>query len=341
MTYDGTAEVARLELSRDEQQLITGAHRWTPLVVLRRMHGETNATVRGKACLSIRSNAMRRESSVVLRCREWPVMPMPNDARSLWSVPAISGYVGTIVTLWSVVENALQWAVVTLVIVCLVLAGYLIVIHRKYRVCKPFRKVDEHVRRMAHHMRDHLHLLKECPVQELERQTATAIKSVLNDTSNIFSTLVGERCTSSIMLPDTGADTERTLMTAFYCHNVHPQRENVKSTGVLASKGIVGRALVSGEVVTWTRSDAEFVETRRDYHKYYASGLTAPIKMGSELIGVLNVDCPREHAFQSKLHSELGAAAADVISSITAALALRRQQTLPKSRAAKLRSGHG
>lgn len=263
-------------------------------------------------------------------------MPTPHDHRSIWSVPAIATYIGTIVTLWSVAENALQWAVVTLAITCLVLAGYLFVVNRKYRVCKPYRKIDEHFRRMTHHLRDHLHLLKDCPAQELERQAATATKSVLNDASNIFSALVGERCTSSIMLPEVGPGPESVLMTAMYCHNVHPQRENLKSGGIPVGKGIVGRAFVSGDVVTWSRSDSDFILTRADYLKYYASGLTAPIKLGSEYVGVLNIDCLVEHAFENKLHGELGAAVADVVSSITAALALRRQHNgVSKSRVAK------
>lgn len=263
-------------------------------------------------------------------------MPKPHDHRSLWSVPAISGYIGTIVTLWSVMENPLQWAVVTLAITCVVLAGSLLVIHGKYRVCKRYREIDKHIRRMTHHLRDHLHLLKGCPAQELERQAATATKSVLNDASNIFSALVGAPCTSSIMLPETDPDSKRVLVTAMYCHNVHPQRENVKSAGIPVDKGIVGRAFVSGDVVTWSRSDADFIQIRTDYLKYYASGLTAPIILDSEYVGVLNIDCPLEHAFDNKLHGELGAAAADVISSITAALALRRQRSgISRSRVTK------
>lgn len=150
----------------------------------------------------------------------------------------------------------------------------------------------------------------------------------------MFSILTTFKCTASIMLLEPlRADAEQILCTAQYCHNASPQREKQRGAGLAVGKGIAGRAFTSGDVVTWTHTDPSFITTRTDYRKYYASGLTAPIKLGAHYLGIVNIDCLEENAFSDKLHAELGGAVADAISSITAALELR--MTVPPSEARK------
>jgi hypothetical protein len=247
--------------------------------------------------------------------------------RELWSIPAVSGYIGIALSLWSVIVDRLVYTAIVLTILSIILALYLFAVNRKCKVYKPYKKVDVDVHKLTYHVHDLVTKLRHAPEQEWKMQAAIATKSVLTDASNMFTTLTGYPCTASLMLPispDNGNPVpERLLQTVQYCHNAKPERESQKSSGIAIGKGVPGRAFTSGDVITWRDSDSNFVSTRTEHRKYYASGMCCPIRSGLEFIGLVNIDCLAEDGFSDTLHRELGAAVANAIGFITMTLELR------------------
>lgn len=248
------------------------------------------------------------------------------DARELWSVPAVSSYLGIAFSLWSLIENRLILAVIFLALLSAILAAYLIVVHRKYRDCKPYKKIDKHLHKLSHHVNEFMAKLKQPSEGDMQDAAAIASKNVLTDASNIFTMLIGHECTASLMLPETvKPGQEQILQTVQYCHNASPDRERHRGTGIAIGKGVPGYAFTSGEVITWRDTDKNFVPSRSDHRKYYVSGMCIPLRWGFEYLGLVNIDCRAENGFSDEMHKELGAVIGNHMSFIQVTTLLLRK----------------
>jgi hypothetical protein len=245
-----------------------------------------------------------------------------------WSVPAVAAYFGTATAAAAAMSNRWIVATLTLAILCAILGAYLTDVHRKYRLYKPYKKIEKQLRNLSHHTLEYVIRLRQAPDFECDMLGAIATKNILTDASNMFTVLTNVQCTASLMLPvhPEGAKlgNERMLQTVQYCHNVCAERERSTGCGIAIGKGAPGHAFASGEVVTWRDTDPNFHSLRLDHKKYYRSGMCIPLKSGFEYIGLVNIDCCAENVFSEKMHRTLGALVGDSISYVIVTLELRK-----------------
>jgi transcriptional regulator with GAF, ATPase, and Fis domain len=143
---------------------------------------------------------------------------------------------------------------------------------------------------------------------EAEEKTAAAIKGALTTAADIFTTIINQDCTASLMLERAGF-----LHTYQYCHQVDPGRESKPSGKMPAGDGIAGQAFATGDVVAWGDSAPSFKGIRPGHEAFYRSGMCTPFKVGLQYAGLLNVDSRLENAFQKESHAQLALAVANQI----------------------------
>lgn len=245
--------------------------------------------------------------------------------KELFSIPSILALVGTAIAVWSLVEEKAALTFIVLFVVVVILIGYLRSLHRKnveqkktnqtlsddlLDVSRKFHEVNQSFHKLTHRSRDYLSDARTATSpNERKDQLDAAIKMALTTASGNFSSLVGTPCSASLML----RQRDGKFRTVYYCHNANPQRESKRSDPLLATQGIIGKALSTGDAVPWSDDDHAFVRTRPDHTKFYKSGICIPFKKSYDYSGVLNVDCCIENGFDYEKHKELGAAYADML----------------------------
>lgn len=240
--------------------------------------------------------------------------------KELFSMPSLATFLSAAIAVWAYRENELLIAVSTLSVLSVLLIGYLIAMHRKYRKVKRFKEIDEEIHRLTHRMRDYLtEIQASLDKNEAMQVIGNATKSVLTTASNIFTTLTGEKCVASLMLPD---KTTGKLQTFQYSFDVDPQREGNRSDGLDKDQGVAGLAFNSGDVVVWNNHDPQFIKIRKNYEECYLSGICIPFKAGYSYAGILNIDCISCGVFNKDDHKQIGAALADALGIITEVLSM-------------------
>lgn len=240
--------------------------------------------------------------------------------KELFSMPSLATFLSAAIAVWAYHEEELLIAVSTLSVLSILLVGYLLVMHRKYRKIKRFKEIDEEIHRLTHRMRDYLtELQASLDNNEAKQVIGNATKSALTTASNIFTILTGEKCVASLMLPDRNTGK---LHTVQYSFDVDPQREGNRSNGLDKDQGVAGLAFNSGDVVVWDNHDSQFVRIRENYEECYLSGISIPFKAGYSYAGILNVDCMACGVFNKREHKQVGAALADALGIITEVLSM-------------------
>lgn len=240
--------------------------------------------------------------------------------KELLSIPAVATYVGTAASIWAIATHYLLQGVIVLSLLSVILLLYNIGMYRRYVHFKRYKVIDAELHRLTHRTHDFLLDLRIANNHgEYDKLAAIATKNALNVASNVFSTLIASPCTASLMLHQKGR-----LTTSLYCHNVDPQRENTPSKGLDSGEGIAGQAFVTGDAVVWTVEDHTFREIRKDFKRFYLSGISVPFKVGGQYAGLLNVDCKLAAGFDLSSHKELAMSMADVIGLVSEALQLRQ-----------------
>lgn len=236
--------------------------------------------------------------------------------KQLFSVPAIATYIGTGFGAWGVFKNNLILATISLGILCILLLGYLYVINSKYKKHKRYKEINSELHRLAHRTRDFITLLR-CHESESDvlHLVDAALRNALTVASNSFSKLTASNCSASLMLRNNGQN----IKTVLYCHNADPQRDSQPSGSLSIDEGVAGKAMSTGNVVVWDKGDSTFKPTRKDYEKYYTSGISIPFKSGFDYMGLINIDTLDRNVFDEKLHQEVGATIADTVGLILGA----------------------
>lgn len=241
--------------------------------------------------------------------------------KELLSVPAIATYFGTAASIWAISTQYLLHGVIVLSLLCVILLLYNLGMYRRYAHFKRYKKIDSELRRLTHRTHDFLLDLRIANgYGEYDKAAAIATKNALNVASNVFSTLLASPCTASLMLHKQGR-----LITSLYCHNVNPERENNPSKGLDPGQGIAGQAFVTGDAVIWAVNDHNFREIRKEYKRFYLSGISVPFKVGGQYSGLLNVDCGLNQGFSAEAHKDIALCIADVVATISEALELREE----------------
>jgi hypothetical protein len=149
---------------------------------------------------------------------------------------------------------------------------------------------------IIHQVRDALHIVN---LQEVIRDKkkiseirAKIAKIALNEVSSVFSKLVGNECTASIMLRN--PKNPDLLVTKIWSDNVTSERRDEKNrTELPIGRGLAGKAFQTG-VVQWSNDFekcVDFIGMREKWQEFYLSGFSTPFRMNGEVMGVFNVDC--------------------------------------------------
>lgn len=262
--------------------------------------------------------------------------------RDLVSFPAVMTYIGTAVSIYSILNNNAQLALSILGLIALFLFWTAINTHVRLKKTKDhasqllkkleqtnaslssienkhkeqIRSLAEDMHRLVHKSRDYLTDARTTPtngnpIATLAAEHEKAIKTILSISSKTFSKLIGVTCTSSLMLKDS----RDKLQTIYYCTNVSPDREGNPANPLRINEGIAGQAMTVRDVRVWSISDthSHFVPTRTNNTTFYKSGLCVPFKQGYAYVGLLNIDAIDLNSFSYENHKHVGAAFADML----------------------------
>lgn len=129
-----------------------------------------------------------------------------------------------------------------------------------------------------------------------ERELVRGIRKILEKCSNQFTSINKDgECVASLMLRQKGDK----FRTRFYSSNVPANRSENPSAEIHISKGYIGRAFEYRKPQIWNSvsDDEYFVPIRENAKLHYNSGITVPIFVLGDPVGILNIDSKSEYQF--------------------------------------------
>ncbi len=139
-----------------------------------------------------------------------------------------------------------------------------------------------------------------------DRELVRGVRKILEKCSNQFTAINKDgECIASLMLRQRG----NYFRTRFYSSNVPASRSENPSSEIHKSKGYIGRAFEYRKPQLWNSvsDDEYFVPIRENPRIHYNSGITVPIFVLGDPVGILNIDSKSEYQF-SETDLELASA---------------------------------
>lgn len=205
---------------------------------------------------------------------------------------------GSAASIFSVYKSELYTAFIIMFVLSTVLIITLLFFAKKYSKYKKYYAIRGDLSNFSNKKRSYFELYTDADsFNEFEVGVSEVTNAILNSSSSVLSTLVGRKCTASIMLP---SEDEKHFETVAYCNNVNHDRENIASKPLDGGKGVIGKCIKTGRVQLWCDANNEngFEETRSNYSEYYQSGISCPVFVNGDVTAILNIDTKETSSFQ-------------------------------------------
>ena len=128
---------------------------------------------------------------------------------------------------------------------------------------------------------------------------------VLNEITTLLSDLSGEKCTGSLMAPDTADRTNlKTVEKLWSRETPWDRRDGTHDLRIPIGKGFAGIAFDTRRI-KWSSDFSNEKEFLRDVHadwgKYYRSGFSAPVFVNDRVELIFNIDCMKPGVFNKEM----------------------------------------